>query len=130
MVTARTSSAAGLTLTLSSAALVAIVPCLLMSSYFMSDSANDGTLAGPFALVALGVGLVAGVLSHTTLGVPLGRAVGAGVLVAAAPPLAVGPMLALLLGSSSALPDHVLGVVLLGGLAVLSYRTGRALLED
>ncbi|WP_019144934.1 hypothetical protein [Aeromicrobium massiliense] len=128
--TSTSSSAVVLTLALSSAALVAIAPWLFVSSFFMNDSAGQGALAGPFALVALGVGLLSGVLSRVALKVPLVRAVVAGVLVAAAPPLVVGPVVALLTGGLTDLPAHVVGVAVLGGLAVLSFRAGRILLED
>lgn len=130
MVTTRTSYAVVLTLALSSAAMVAIAPWLFVSSYFMNDAADDGTLVGPLALVALGVGLVAGVLSRVVMKVPVVRAVAAGVLVAAAPPLVVGPVVTLVTGDLADLPGHVLGVALLGGLAVLCFRAGRNLLED
>jgi hypothetical protein len=130
VVTSRASSVVVLTLALSSAVLVAVAPWLFVSTFFMSDAADGGGLAGPLALVALGVGLVAGVLSRVVLKVPLVRAVVAGVLVAAAPPLVVGPLVALLTGGVPDLPGHVLGVALLGGLAVLSFRAGRNLLAD
>jgi hypothetical protein len=128
--TSTTSSAVVLTLALSSASLVAIAPWQFVSSFFMSDTADGGTLAGPLALVALGVGLVAGGLSRVVMKVPLVRAVAAGVLVAAAPPLVLGSVVALLTGGVTRVPGHLLGVALLSGLAVLCFRTGRNLLED
>ncbi len=69
-------------------------------------------------------------LASLVLKVPLVRAVADGVLVAATPPLVVGPVVTLLTGGRTDLPAHVLGVAVLGGLAVLSFRTGRHLLED
>lgn len=126
----RASSAVVPTLAVSSAALVAMAPWLFVSSYFMDDTADGSGTAGPLALVALGVGLLAGMLSRLVLKVPLVRAVAGGVLVAATPPLVVGPVVALLTGGLTDLPAHVLGFAVLGGLAVLSFRTGRTLLED